>query len=601
MKGHKAKLLVAKHGVFLKISRIAFHLRKIKYFRAFIYFIIVKLRGPFTPIVPLLPEFENDVSKVSELISFGDFHNAEILCNAILTKCPHHANVCYLLGYIYQQTSRLNQAIPLLKIACQMRPENFEYHNRLGCIYLGQKKYSLAKLEFQKSLLIYPNYSDSNLNMAYVCEALNQRQTAIFHFQKFLILNPKNETAAKKLVQLYFESRQEKLALAAYKNYISSEEEVKVYKAMSISDWCLTQDCDFKVLAPAEKVKILAPHVIGDHCTIATGSFHSNSLTISEVKNVQTFSSDNLVLTENIMLSDLLTHPRGHIVSLTPSSLVVAHKNKKLLIKKTNHPVLSAKNGIMMFGTFSSAYGHWLFEYLPRLMYFNIYDRYLDYPIYVDAGMPTSHYEMLEIINQGKREVKIVEPNTSVLFERLVILSNLTFSPPEYRIGKIPTNEDGAISPLAIEFLQNELSPKLKENKGCNRRIFLSRKNSKWRRLLNEDDVWQLLKTYHFESHQLEKLPFKDQASLMSDSAFVIGPSGSAINNILFCQPKTKVLILSPPNLSNYVSWASVMRKFNVEITFFCGRASTLENYSSKHSDYSVNLERLKTYLDKFL
>lgn len=69
------------------------------------------------------------------------------------------------------------------------------------------------------------------------------------------------------------------------------------------------------------------------------------------------------------------------------------------------------------------------------------------------------------------------------------------------------------------------------------KRIYISRNRYKYRKLLNEDEVIDALKPLGFEIVYPEMLPFIEQVSLFASAKIVIGTTGSALTNLLFCQP----------------------------------------------------------------
>jgi capsular polysaccharide biosynthesis protein len=76
------------------------------------------------------------------------------------------------------------------------------------------------------------------------------------------------------------------------------------------------------------------------------------------------------------------------------------------------------------------------------------------------------------------------------------------------------------------------------------RKIYVSRKTARFRRLLNEAEFVNLLKQYGFEIHYFENYTLKEQIALMQETKYFIGVHGNALANIYFMQPGTNVLEL---------------------------------------------------------
>jgi hypothetical protein len=74
------------------------------------------------------------------------------------------------------------------------------------------------------------------------------------------------------------------------------------------------------------------------------------------------------------------------------------------------------------------------------------------------------------------------------------------------------------------------------------RRVFISRAAAKWRRLANEDDVWEILRGFGYESVRMEDLPTERQYELMAESVAVVGVHGAGLANTSMCEDGTQVL-----------------------------------------------------------
>lgn len=73
------------------------------------------------------------------------------------------------------------------------------------------------------------------------------------------------------------------------------------------------------------------------------------------------------------------------------------------------------------------------------------------------------------------------------------------------------------------------------------RKLFLSRKRARVRRLVNEEEVLASLGS-DFESIELESLSVREQARLFSEAAAIAAPHGAGLTNILFCTQQTSII-----------------------------------------------------------
>lgn len=93
------------------------------------------------------------------------------------------------------------------------------------------------------------------------------------------------------------------------------------------------------------------------------------------------------------------------------------------------------------------------------------------------------------------------------------------------------------------------------------RKIYISRAKAPRRRLVNENDIWGLLRNEGFERVFMEDLSFTAQVELLQDASIVVAPHGAGLTNMMFCAPGTHIVEiadLSFPN-PNFYALASAM------------------------------------------
>jgi len=83
------------------------------------------------------------------------------------------------------------------------------------------------------------------------------------------------------------------------------------------------------------------------------------------------------------------------------------------------------------------------------------------------------------------------------------------------------------------------------------RRVFISRKGATRRRLLNEGEVWPLLRGAGFERVRMEGLDFEAQVQLMAETQVLLAPHGAGLTNMLFCSAGTQIVELADLSFPN--------------------------------------------------
>ena len=146
------------------------------------------------------------------------------------------------------------------------------------------------------------------------------------------------------------------------------------------------------------------------------------------------------------------------------------------------------------------------------------------------------------------------------------------------------------------QFFNKEHSYKvLNSLKATNRRkerIYVTRHNCLYRNLINEGNLIDKLKKKNFRTVDLNSTTIFQQIKTFSNAEIVIGPTGSGLTNIVFCNPGTKVIEISP----NY--------KFEYENNFL-NRYKNISSYLNL--DYKrivadpINLNEKDKKVEKFI
>jgi hypothetical protein len=73
------------------------------------------------------------------------------------------------------------------------------------------------------------------------------------------------------------------------------------------------------------------------------------------------------------------------------------------------------------------------------------------------------------------------------------------------------------------------------------KRVFISRKSAKHRKLLQEAELFPLLRQRGFSFYELETLTFEDQIRLFRSAEIIVGPHGAGFSWLIFCCSGTTV------------------------------------------------------------
>jgi capsular polysaccharide biosynthesis protein len=181
----------------------------------------------------------------------------------------------------------------------------------------------------------------------------------------------------------------------------------------------------------------------------------------------------------------------------------------------------------------SHFYYHWLCDALPRLAAFCRYSSAATSRLMLPRRVVEQHFvrESLEYWP----EFRLAEPPQAGGSGRVDQLHIVT------RTNVTPQVNAGLINDVVHRFRASQTA-------GADllpgRRIYVSRKQARVRRVLNESEIEPVLARHGFEIMVMESMPLDKQISLMAQTSVLAGPHGGGLTNMIFLPPGTPVIEL---------------------------------------------------------
>ena len=130
------------------------------------------------------------------------------------------------------------------------------------------------------------------------------------------------------------------------------------------------------------------------------------------------------------------------------------------------------------------------------------------------------------------------------------------------------------------------------------RRLYLTRRTlgaasnaASTRIMRNEDELIQALEAHDFEIVEPSRLSAIEQIRLFSSASMIVGPSGSAMFNVVFCHPGTKLIdIESEPHWIH--AHMCLFGSLGLDYGIFEGLTED-RNFSIAHKPFTVDIEAL--------
>jgi hypothetical protein len=227
-------------------------------------------------------------------------------------------------------------------------------------------------------------------------------------------------------------------------------------------------------------------------------------------------------------------------------------------------------------------YGHWLIECLPRISEFRRMFPSSDMSFGFSAGPSGMRQVREDSLAWCRIEGSQLAPLNALptRVSKLLLISGNS-------IHSHTHDFDGLLGLAA-------LAKRVPSTDSGHRRIYVKRPEGSRRRMFNEPEVIEVLERNGFDVVSPETLSVNDQVALFSNAKMVVGVSGAALANILFCPPRTRVLTLMPNRGEEYFFWdvASIAAlDFNILFGELAGEEMGC------HSDFVLDLATLESCL----
>ncbi|MDJ1504102.1 glycosyltransferase family 61 protein [Xanthocytophaga agilis] len=214
----------------------------------------------------------------------------------------------------------------------------------------------------------------------------------------------------------------------------------------------------------------------------------------------------------------------GHIIQESVYSMFTQNKNaltfyKKLLLGKVKR--VSA-DCVIAHNAYYDNYYHWTTEALPRL--FSIREKAPNLTLLIHEKTPRFIDEYLRFFSF--REIVRIKDDEIVWAKKLWLPMH-TARGLAHRLAVVKQLGHWIRSQAGIQ------------PQKTTKKIFISREKAKYRRAINEAEVFEFFEQLSYEKTYLEDLTLKDQIQLFTNASKIAGIHGAGFSNLLYSSQAT--------------------------------------------------------------
>jgi capsular polysaccharide biosynthesis protein len=346
-----------------------------------------------------------------------------------------------------------------------------------------------------------------------------------------------------------------------------------------------------RLLRHGSKCIAYGPHYVGREQS--TESICLPDIYYYVFKNARiSVTSSSVILNDKQVIIDRAIGPDQNKYDYT-SGHIIAHKSNIAIVRIGKAEGI--KQGIFLGGNGSSNYYHWMIEILAKLEFLpKLPEHYQNYPLLVseDIFSTSSFKETLDIFAKGY-ELIVLEKKLSYIVDELIFInspSNIPFNLVGNQKAKL---SDCTINNLSLDYVRKIALEKafgITTPLNYPPKIFLCRKSG--RRNYNQKEVVNYLSNFGFVQIFMDELSFIEQVRTIHHADFIVGPTGAAWTNLIFCHFGTKALCWMADESGDFSAFSSIAGMIGVDLRYVTYKAdvhSTKDLYSkSYHIDLST-------------
>ncbi|CRF33875.1 capsular polysaccharide biosynthesis protein-like protein [Brachyspira suanatina] len=293
------------------------------------------------------------------------------------------------------------------------------------------------------------------------------------------------------------------------------------------------------------------------------------------------FTSDNKIIKESLPFNKILT------LKAELGGRFAFYKFR--FRKKTNLNVFSLQS------IWNVCFGHWMHETLPRLFILKDagYLDKIDAFILGDGCNSKFHKDSLDMFQIDNKKIIYISDQTEILCENLYLSSfpsTNTHYPDIWICNKY-----------------RELSKELIKNYDINnfpKKIYLTRRNVKTRRILNEDNLMDILSKLGYKMICPEEYSLQEQLCMFYNADKIISILGSGLTNLV-CSKETISVLGIVPNIRAEDTYKYIVETIGGQYLEYIENNEKNYVYQNMHNkgndfDFYINIDDFKIVLDKF-
>lgn len=363
--------------------------------------------------------------------------------------------------------------------------------------------------------------------------------------------------------------------------------------------WARATAKDFQLIQPSRPISLRSPEILGA-ARMPDVVRSCRAMFTATLHEAVVASKSNYIAVDGALLLDAeaneiarcpLDHDVDPVVFLpTPETPPAGLGDVLALLPPPGGADHRLDRAVSLAGIHSFAFGHWILEFLPKI--WTLMDRadFSRVVVIVDRQMPAQHMEALRLFLGPAHPVLVLEPGETASVRELLVAPMPIYMPagPQQGAGETEPLQvtDAAVLVPLLGKATARLPPATAGDRP--RRLFMARKPTQHRRLVNQDEIVELLRGHGFVPLDFGELPFRDQLDLVRNAEILVMPDGSSSLLSLLAPPGTRIGLLTHEFLEDPEWYAELSAQLGQRLVTLLGETVRTDERYRMFSDYRV-------------
>jgi capsular polysaccharide biosynthesis protein len=187
----------------------------------------------------------------------------------------------------------------------------------------------------------------------------------------------------------------------------------------------------------------------------------------------------------------------------------------------------------------------------------------------------------------GTSKITLLADGTSIRVRDMFVLSATGYVPFERRTRQTGSHSHGVFSGYGLLAMRDSLLREPSTSSWPHRKRIFVKRNSSTRTLTNAQEIEDLLISQGFAVVEPEHMTFREQVELFANADVIVGPTGAAFANLVFCKPTATIIIMISDHKGlSYWYWQNIACAVGNKITYVIGKCKGV--FTHPHSNYAI-------------